>query len=308
MNKKHDSTHLSILLSPLDECAHHKPAFGGNGQNGIDINQFRKIYGDDPLYHWIGLDSDLIYAAHKAAGGITSIYRQLGIGCERLLRKIIQNEYQLDDTQVAWPYSYDKGNGTMATHTLDACIRTNDIKNLAKREKFCGWLFDAAHSMGYSNSNVDSLSGAAFEIRQGYKSADSKRQNADLRFGMRARSDDALLPPLAFAAPNPKPAQKAARWPLWRWRGRSRPARCNIRHNVRQINRMALFFCFFSRKGWTKPFFVPASNWSQRRTPISKCMSKYAADSPMCKERPGSKALAAQCGKLRLQPETVGSP
>jgi hypothetical protein len=194
MNKKHDSTYLSILLSPLDECAHYKPAFGGNSQNGIDINQFRKMYGDDPLYHWLGLDSDLIYAAHKAAGGITSIYRQLGIGCERLLRQIIKNEYQLDDTQVAWPYSYDKGNGTMATHTLDACIRTNDIKNLAKREKFCGWLFDAAHSMGYSNSNVDSLSGAAFEIRQGYKSADSKRQNADLRFGMRARSDDALLP------------------------------------------------------------------------------------------------------------------
>lgn len=30
------------------------------------------------------------------------------------------------------------------------------------------------------------LTGAIFEIRQGYKSADSKRQNADLRFGSRS--------------------------------------------------------------------------------------------------------------------------
>ena len=152
------------------------------------------------LYHWVGLDSELIYAAHKAAGGMTSIYRQLGIGCERLLRQIIQDEYQIDDTQLVWSYTYDKGNGTMATHTLDACIRTNDIRNLTKKEKFKGWLTATAHNMGYSSSNVDSLNGAVFEIRQGYKSADSKRQNADLRFGMRARSDDALLPVIVIVS------------------------------------------------------------------------------------------------------------
>ena len=137
MNRTYDSTYLGILLNPLDECARHKPAFGRNDPKGVDIVQFRKLYGDDPLYRWIGLDSDLMYAAHKAAGGMTSIYRQLGIGCERLLRQII---------------------------------------------------------MDYSKSNINSLNGAVFEIRQGYKSADSKRQNADLRFGMRARSDDDLLP------------------------------------------------------------------------------------------------------------------
>ena len=194
MDKKNDSTYLGILLSPLNECASHKPAFGGNDPKGVDIEQFKKMYGNDPLYHWVGLDSDLMYAAHKAAGGMTSIYRQLGIGCERLLRQIIQDEYQLDDTQVAWSYTYDKGNGTLATHTLDACIKTDDIKNHIKREKFSDWLIATAHSMDYSESNVNALNGAVFEIRQGYKSADSKRQNADLRFGMRARSDDALLP------------------------------------------------------------------------------------------------------------------
>ena len=197
---RNDLTYLEILLNPLDECAHHKPAFGRTDPEGVDIEQFRKMYGGDPLYHWVGLDSDLVYAAHKAAGGMTSIYRQLGTGCERLLRKIIQDEYQLDNRQVAWSYTYDKGNGTFATHTLDACIRTNDIKNLKKREKFSGWLVATAHSMCYADANVNSLNGAVFEIRQGYKSADSKRQNADLRFGMRARSDDALLPVIVIVS------------------------------------------------------------------------------------------------------------
>ncbi|MDR0221268.1 MAG: hypothetical protein LBI54_07695 [Lachnospiraceae bacterium] len=194
MNKKRDTIYLEILLSPLDECIHYKPAFGGNSRKGVDIEQFRKTYSSDPLYHWVGLDSDLIYAAHKAAGGMTSIYRQLGIGCERLLRKIMQDEYRLNDAQTAWSYEYNKENGSSATLTLDACIRTKDIEYPSKREKFRDWLIATAHGMNYSESNTKSLSGAVFEIRQGYKSADSKRQNADLRFGMRARSDDDLLP------------------------------------------------------------------------------------------------------------------
>jgi len=200
MLKKRDSTYLGILLNPLNECARHKPTFGRSDSKGVDIEQFKKMYGDDPLYHWVGLDSDLMYAAHKAAGGMTSIYRQLGIGCERLLRKIIQDEYQLNNTQVAWSYTYDKGDGVLATHTLDACIRTNDINNRIKREAFSNWLIATAHSMDYSESNVKALNGAVFEIRQGYKSADSKRQNADLRFGMRARSDDALLPVIVIVS------------------------------------------------------------------------------------------------------------
>jgi len=200
MGKNNDSRYLSILLNPLDECARHKPAFGRNDSEGVDIEQFREMYGNDPLYHWVGLDSDLMYAAHKAAGGMTSIYRQLGIGCERLLRKIIQDEYELDDTQVAWSYTYDKGNGALATHTLDACIKTNDIRNREKRELFSDWLIATAHSMDYSDSNINTLNGAVFEIRQGYKSADSKRQNADLRFGMRARTDDSLLPVIVIVS------------------------------------------------------------------------------------------------------------
>lgn len=46
--------------------------------------------------------------------------------------------------------------------------------------------------MNLSNNRIDQLRGAVFEVRQGYKSADAKRQNADLRFAMNASTDNYL--------------------------------------------------------------------------------------------------------------------
>lgn len=200
MPRNEDKEYLSILLEPISECSTYKPAFGLQGDDGINIVQFRDLYGSDPLYHWVGLDSDLMYAAHKAAGGMTSIYRQLGIGCERLLRRIIQDQLDLTESQVAWSYEYDKGDGRLATHTLDACIKLIDIANNKRRRVFKDWLVSTALSIGLNQTTSEGLLGAAFEIRQGYKSADSKRQNADLRFGLRAYSDEALLPVIAIVS------------------------------------------------------------------------------------------------------------
>lgn len=192
--------YLNLLLQPLVECSSYKPAFGQQGDEGVTLDQFGVLYGNDPLYRWIGLDSPLMYAAHKAAGGMTSIYRQLGIGCERLLRTIIQDQLQLTGEQVAWSYEYDKGDGKQASHTLDACIKTNEIQDLVKRAKFDAWVKAKGLSIGLPTELANSLKGAAFEIRQGYKSADSKRQNADLRFGLRAYSDASLLPVITIVS------------------------------------------------------------------------------------------------------------
>jgi hypothetical protein len=194
MSLKHDHEYIKILLTPLVECTNYRPAFGQAGTEGIDLTQFQALYGGDPLYHWIGLDSDLMYAAHKAAGGMTSIYRQLGIGCERLLRQVIQDHLVLSNEQVAWSYKYDKGNGQMAAHTLDARIEISDITNLDRRKIVKSWISTSAIELGLPAAKARTLAGAAFEIRQGYKSADSKRQNADLRFGLRAYTDANLLP------------------------------------------------------------------------------------------------------------------
>lgn len=186
-----DEEYVQMLLTPLRECQNYRPAFGKNEEDGFSLDQFRILYKQDPLYHWLGLDDDLMYAAHKAAGGMTSIYRQLGIGCERLLRLIIKNTLSLSQEQVSWSYSYDKGD-SMAVHTLDARISIKDLRE-SDASRFRLWLSDTATALDLG-SLPNTLEGAIFEIRQGYKSADSKRQNADLRFGLRSYTDVNHLP------------------------------------------------------------------------------------------------------------------
>lgn len=196
MGAANDDAYLRMLLDPLAQCARYRPAFGQEAPEGIDLPRFRSLYGSDPLYHWIGLDSDRMYAAHKAAGGMTSIYRQLGIGCERLLRRVIQDRLGLTDEQVAWSYTYEGSK----VHTLDARIVGADIADKQVRERFLAWARANARTLGVSATVAEGLVGAAFEIRQGYKSADSKRQNADVRFGVRAYQDANLLPVIAIVS------------------------------------------------------------------------------------------------------------
>lgn len=195
-----DADYLKLILEPLYECVKYRPAFGGgNGDDGVSLDQFRQLYGADPLYSWIGLDSELMYAAHKAAGGMTSIYRQLGIGCERLLRAVVRDSLSLNDDQVKWSYEYEKEDGSAGVHTLDIRIDSEHIADEKARTRVNAWLVEAGNSISLPPKHLQGLHGIVMEVRQGYKSADSKRQNADLRFGMRA-SNDGYLPAIVIVS------------------------------------------------------------------------------------------------------------
>ena len=183
MNER-DEKYLEVFLSPLLVCADYLPAFGTSGKAGLSLSDFQKLYGGDEFYSWIGLDSPLVYAAHKASGGLTSIYRQIGVGAERLLREIIQDEFSLSQKAVEWKYEYNKTRKKKAFHILDARISIEDIWDAIQRKRMKAWLVKARKS-AHGDARTQ-LRGAIFEIRQGYKSADSKRQNADLRFGARS--------------------------------------------------------------------------------------------------------------------------
>jgi hypothetical protein len=189
-----DDALIDVFLSPVRKCANYKPAFGQSGRKGLVVREFRKLYGSDLFYAWLGLDSPEMYAAHKAAGGITSMYRQIGVGSERLFRAVLAAELGLSNSQMKWSYEYEKSRRTVGIHTLDARIATDDLKAPA-RERFAEWLGKASAAVT-TRKTAPELAGATFEVRQGYKSADSKRQNADLRYGIHAYQAD-LLP--AFA-------------------------------------------------------------------------------------------------------------
>ncbi len=174
--KLKDEQYCSLLLSPIKRCLQYRPRMGKNMP--VDLKSFIEFYHDDPLYHWLGLDSSLLYTAHKIAGGMTSFYRQLGVGVERLFRRIMMDRYGLQEKQISWSYQYKRPDGTPATRYLDGRL---DLASLANARtgitvNFKRWMEKARNILHIKLP----LQGVVFEVREGYKSADSKRQNADL--------------------------------------------------------------------------------------------------------------------------------
>jgi len=161
------------------------------------LSDFQRLYQSDPFYSWFGLDNPLMYAAHKAAGGMTSIYRQIGIGCQHLISKILQDELNLSEEQTRWSYSTRGVNNKIRTLSLDGRIRLDDVADRTKRSKIEKWIADICNSLDINEGISSNLQGVVFEVRQGYKSKDSKRQNADIANAATAYSQ-AYLPCLAL--------------------------------------------------------------------------------------------------------------
>ncbi len=194
MPRTNDTRYLQIVLDPIRVCARYKPKFGqGASGPGLTLPQFRTLYQQDVFYNWFGLDNPLMYAAHKAAGGMTSVYRQIGIGCEALFRQVLMDMLGLSATDVAWSYKVPLQSGKTKTLRLDGRVPLDKITDRGKRDRFREWMKNAATKMGVSARVFQALTGTVFEVRQGYKSKDSKRQNADIANAATAYTK-ALLP------------------------------------------------------------------------------------------------------------------
>jgi hypothetical protein len=176
-----DEAYLKAVLDPIRVCAHYRPKFGqGNKGDGLTLAHFQKLYQGDAFYNWFGLDNPMMYAAHKAAGGMTSVYRQIGIGCEKLCRTAIRDALDLAATDVTWSYETFLENGKIRKLHLDGRIPLDKIRDTKKRDRVREWMSESAKLVGVDPKISDNLTGTIFEIRQGYKSKDSKRQNADI--------------------------------------------------------------------------------------------------------------------------------
>jgi len=180
MLSSHDDRYLQLIVEPIKVCASYRPKFGMGRGSGLTLPEFQKLYQADPFYAWFGLDNPLMYAAHKAAGGMTSVYRQIGIGCEKLFRQILCDHLGLSDEAAHWSYTIQSPDDTIRALHLDARIPLGDVHDDAARKRVAAWIKQAAGAAKIAPAVLKALEGAVFEVRQGYKSKDSKRQNADI--------------------------------------------------------------------------------------------------------------------------------
>lgn len=179
MNQR-EQEYLAYVVNAIRVCADYRPKLGHGTKKGHSLAEFQQMYRSDPFYNWMGLDNPLMYAAHKAAGGMTSVYRQIGIGCENLFRRVIQDSLALSEADVKWSYTVKKGRGKTRTLYLDARIPTDAVADTQKCKAIKKWILDCAADLEVSDRVAATLQGVVFEVRQGYKSKDSKRQNADI--------------------------------------------------------------------------------------------------------------------------------
>ena len=176
-----DEEYLQIVLDAVRVCARYKPKFGqGAKGEGLTLEQFRELYQGDAFYSWFGLDNPMMYAAHKVAGAMTSVYRQIGIGCEKLFRRAVKDSLELSEEDVTWSYQVTLPSGRKRTLYLDGRVPLEKIGDKGKRNRFHGWMSESAKMLDVDKKVFERLTGTIFEVRQGYKSKDSKRQDADI--------------------------------------------------------------------------------------------------------------------------------
>ena len=175
-----DEKYLRLIRSALRVCLNYKPAFGHGKGAGISLARFQQIYREDEFYGWFGLDSPLVYAAHKAAGGMTSVYRQIGLSCQLVFQNVLQDTLGLSVDDATWSYQVKAKGAKARTLALDGRMHMNKISAVPVRSRAEAWLAQATAHVGLKGKSATGLEGCVFEVRQGYKSNDAKRQNADV--------------------------------------------------------------------------------------------------------------------------------
>lgn len=175
-----DERYLALIRNALRVCLNYTPAFGHGKGDGVSLERFQQIYREDEFYGWFGLDSPLVYAAHKAAGGMTSVYRQIGLSCQLVFQNVLQDTLGFSVEDATWSYKVKAKGAKDRTLALDGRIHLDKITAVHVRTRTESWLAQATAHVGLKGKHATELEGCVFEVRQGYKSNDAKRQNADV--------------------------------------------------------------------------------------------------------------------------------
>lgn len=208
-----EQRYLGYLVDAIRAAARKPPQFG-TGKD-VSLDQFKRLYGEDAFYSWIGFDSDFLYAAHKAGSAMTSLYRKLGDGCQELWRALIRDQFGVGDKDATWDYTVPTSGGDRR-RTLDGRIDILDFPKSAALARFRDeWLPTAKTKLGASINPR----GVVFEVRQGYKSQDAKRAGGDVDNAGRIALEGSLPSLVVFSNQIPEPITRryaAAGWLILR--------------------------------------------------------------------------------------------
>jgi len=158
---------------------------------------------------------DRMYSAHKAAGGMTSVYRQIGIGCQRVFQRILVDQLGLSEEGASWKYQVRTQEGKAHTLYLDGGILLDEVRDEERKRRLREWMEGAGKYLKIDHGILAALQGIVFEVRQGYKSKDSKRQNADIANASMAYTQSRM--PVVFLLSNQIDADVARRYEEQRW-------------------------------------------------------------------------------------------
>ncbi len=91
-----------------------------------------------------------------------------------------------------WSYTVPTTTGTVRTLSLDGRISLATVRNSEREALVKNWIREAARRVALPAKASGRIKGVVFECRQGYKSKDSKRQNADVANASNAYAHDYL--------------------------------------------------------------------------------------------------------------------
>lgn len=94
--------------------------------------------------------------------------------------EILKDFLGLDDESANWTYSIRSREKKTRRLSLDGRIPTDAVADPEAKQRVVRWLEAASDHLELPPTSRKNLQGAVFEVRQGYKSKDSKGQNADV--------------------------------------------------------------------------------------------------------------------------------
>jgi hypothetical protein len=102
------------------------------------------------------------------------------MGCQWLFHRLLQDQLGLSAAQAAWEYQVPVPGKQPRTLSLDGRITVQDIPDATAKARVQGWVQATYERVLLADEVRPTIRGAVFEVRQGYKSKDSKPQNADI--------------------------------------------------------------------------------------------------------------------------------